>query len=275
MEEKKKGKGVKVFLVIFIILFLLAASALGYGYMKYKDLKTENTNLNTKYENISKDLDKTKSDLEKANKSVEKTNKKSSSADSEHFVKLDGLNLYATGFNTAVVSYKGEMYLVTGYNSDYPGTDALVLSKTMIKKGLKGGKYGFATRVTAVNNDGETDYTIDWRACSKKDDYCHGDVAKIGIKESEVNRAVVDGAPGATDARQLPVIVTKDGSVYEFWYDKGFTKELEKVNLEHKDVDNVKVTCDGKGETCKNYIYELTLKNGTTVTETKSIRNGN
>lgn len=75
MEEKKKGKGLKIVLAIFIILFLLTAGTLGYGYTKYKDLKNDNTNLNTKYENTNKDLEKVKSELDKVNKELETAKK--------------------------------------------------------------------------------------------------------------------------------------------------------------------------------------------------------
>lgn len=75
-EQVEKKKSLKALLVTFIILFLLSLGALGYGYVKYKDLDNNYKNINTKYENTSKELKNTKSELEKINKEIEDTEKK-------------------------------------------------------------------------------------------------------------------------------------------------------------------------------------------------------
>ena len=271
MEEKKKGKGVKVFLVIFIILFVLAAGALGYGYTKYKDLKNENTNLNTKYEEINNQLNNANKNLEENSNKVEET-ANTTKEEYHNYVSGYDFSIYAIGYYESVIAYKGKMYLVDVGDVFADGSSNVIVSTTMIKKGLKAGKYGFGYKVKTTEEDGESYTELNWKACSKKDDsYCDNYVMDLGISESEVNRVVIQGAPGATDARQYPMIVKKDGSVYRVLYE-GYRHEVEKIDLEHKNVDNIRVTCDGKAETCKNYTYELTLKDGTTVTETKSVR---
>ena len=262
MEEKKKGKGLKIVLAIFIILFLLAAGALGYGYTKYKELKNDNTNLNTKYENVNKDLEKTKSDLDNSNKELKESESKSNNKEAHNYVGYQNINLYAIGYLGSILSYKGNMYLVNTSNVFSDGSATTVFSETMIKKALKGGKYGFNYKIEK-DDDGQSYTELDWKSCSKKNE-CNNFIMDLGVKESEVNRAVIGHYPGASDASEYHLIVKKDGTVWR--------TGSEKIDLEHNNVDNVEVTCKAaayEGMGCKKFLFKLTLKDGTTVEEIK------
>ena len=271
-ENKKKGKGVKVFLVIFIILFVLAALALGYGYTKYKDLQNEKTNLNTKYESVNKELDKTKSDLDTANENLKESDNKGNIENQNYISYRDNRNisLYAIGYSSSIIAYKGKMYYIHTEGIFSDGSATTIFSETMIKKALKGGKNGFTYKVDTIHEDEESYTELNWKACSKKDS-CLNYIYDFSMNESDVNRAVIVHRPGNTDASEYPMIVKKDGTVYGLMYE-GSKFEVEKVKLEHNNVDNINITCETnkkQGFGCTSVTYELTLKDGSVVKEIK------
>ena len=256
-QEKKKGKkGLVATIIILIVFFLGSLGALYYGYTKYNSLKEDNSKLNTDYEELNKKLNDAKQEAEKDTNKTEEY---------DNYVSGHDFNIYATGYSVSVIAYKGKMYYVTTDDVSSEGGSTIVLSEDIIKIGLKAGKKGFKYEAETIEEDGTSHTELSWKVCNKND-YCSNYVTDLGINEEEVNRVVIQGAPGATDAKQYTMIVKKDGSVYGF----GDIKP-EKINLKHKNVDNISVSCDEKGEHCKKLIYKITLKDGTVVKEIEAV----
>ena len=235
MEEKKRGKGVKVFLVIFIVLFLAAAGALGYGYTKYKDLENENTNLNTKYENANKDLDKTKSDLDSVNDKLSSSDKNYIEISDTFSSPSKSYNLYSISRSTSVIGFNEEIYYfdLEGLSGEFNNCVERLLYE---KPNFKGGK---AICSPDADEDEGTGY-----------------IYETDIKEKDLYKAVSSNFPSNTGYNYIVFFILKDGSV-KVKDAPNYPEDIEKKLSEYKIKDVKRFYCSsGAKDTCK---YPLKL----------------
>lgn len=108
VENKKKGTGLKVLVVILILLLIGAFGFMYYGYTKYMELKDDNTNLNSKYEDLQKDFEKSKQD--EKNTSENLITKTSFDLDSCNVSGYSCSNEITAGFNNSNHKVKIERY---------------------------------------------------------------------------------------------------------------------------------------------------------------------
>ena len=222
MEEKKKGKGVKVFLVIFIILFVLSAGALGYGYMKYKEVNKNYSDLIDKNSKITGNLNTTKEKLSLSDK---------------NYIKIDGIsfsdqpsyNLYSISSNTAVVGFDGKIYYFDHAKNYDVCIDILLLEKPNFKDGKAICKYQDAE----VNEEDMNGY-----------------IYETDIREKDLYKAISTFNPGNTGYNYEIFFIMKDGSVK---LENNTSLKLGNKLDEYKIKDIKKFYCSsGAKDSCKD-----------------------
>ena len=244
MEEKKKGKGLKIVLAIFIILFLLTAGALGYGYTKYQKLKNDNNNLNTKYENANKDLDKANSDLNS-------TKDKLSVSDKNYITISDSgdgkakYNLYELKEGFSVIGFEGELYTIQSFT----GHEFNCISDLVYENNAKFNSDNIYKCETYDEEDSDSQ------------------IYKTSIKEKDVYKVVHAHYPFATDPSYVMFFILKDGSVKTQGIADFGSKNLKKLN-ENKIKNITRYYCSsGFKDTCKGPLkLDVVLQDGSEKT---------